>query len=230
VAPDTDAVVRKNIAELAPAIWGSCKSEPKYKLGIVLEGYRSNLDQARYDLGQEFFEVVAGNAFRSEGERSLILSEAINDLYSKHVGWDNFHHEPPVARRIASFVPDQAAIPASVAESLFMTVLTCRIGRGINYNQGVSPGARPSYDHILSQAGDQHVGLVFKALRHFSVQSRLSSAIARAQAKLALVEVRKNVINARLIECLDYLIVKIEGNAKAPLSKEFEELAAAYYS
>lgn len=66
VDPQTSQIVRKNISLIAPAIWSSCRDEPRYRLGIVLEGYRSNLHQEKYALGEQFFEVVDGNAFRSE--------------------------------------------------------------------------------------------------------------------------------------------------------------------
>lgn len=230
VTPETDPAVRKNISLIAPTIWGMCKSEPKYKLGIVLEGYRSNLHQEKYALGAQFFEVVAGNSFRSENERSAILSEALSDLYEKHSAWDNFHHEVPIARKIASFVPDQASIPLNVAEELFETTLICRVGNGVSYNGGVSPGGKGSYDHVLSLAGDKFAEFIVAALRGHRLSNRLYNANCRKQAKFALEEVRKNVINARLVECIDYLIDNIEQDRNAMNSKEFGELSASYFA
>ncbi|MEA3537886.1 MAG: hypothetical protein U9R73_02030 [Pseudomonadota bacterium] len=230
VSTETDPAVRKNISLIGPAIWAACKSEPKYKLGIVLEGYKSNLHQDKYSLGAQFFEIVGGNSFRSETERSVILNEALEELYEKHNAWDNFHHETPVARKIASFVPDQASIPINVADELFKTVLMCRIGNGVNYNGGVSPGGKASYDHVLSLAGDKFAHLVVKAMRGHQLQNRLYNATCRTQARHALVEVRKNIINARLAECFDYLIDKIEADRTALNSKDFEELSAAYFA
>lgn len=51
VSPDTDTQVRKNISIIAPAIWMNCGDEPKYKLGIILEGYNTNLHKEKYELG-----------------------------------------------------------------------------------------------------------------------------------------------------------------------------------
>ena len=100
VANDTDPAVRKNISLIAPALWATCKDEAKFKLGIVLEGYNINLYQDKHDLGKQFFEVVGGNAFRSTSDRVVIVDELITELRDKHNGWDNFHHEPPVASQI----------------------------------------------------------------------------------------------------------------------------------
>ncbi|WP_210250615.1 hypothetical protein [Mesorhizobium sp. SARCC-RB16n] len=77
VAPDTDQAVRKNIALLAPALWAKCLDEPRYKLGIVLEGYNSNLYKDKYQLGEQFFAVVGGNAYRSANERIIIVDNLI---------------------------------------------------------------------------------------------------------------------------------------------------------
>lgn len=227
VAPDTDAAVRKNVATVSRHIWNACTDQPKYRLGIVLEGYKSNLHQDKYNLGEQFFENVGGNSYRSESERSLILDEAINELYQKHHGWDNFHHEPPVARKIASFVPDQASVPLNIAERLFKTVLACRIGNGVKYNQGVSPGARAHYDVILALAGDKFGGIILNAIRDMAKAGSFYSEMRRGQVKQALTEAKKNAINARLIECYDYLIDKLPTDEKAPLSKEFAQLCGA---
>lgn len=230
VAPETDPAVRKNISLIAPTIWSTCKNEPRYKLGIVLEGYKSNLHQDKYDLGAQFFDVVSGNGFRSEGERSAILNEALADLYEKHNAWDNFYHEAPVARKIAAFTPDQVSIPVNVAEELFKTILMCRVGNGVSYNSGVSPGGKAPYDHVLSLAGDKFAGHVVSALRGHQVQNRLHNTTCRSQAKEALTQVRTNIINARLAECFDYLIANIESNRVAATSSDFAELSANYFA
>jgi hypothetical protein len=90
VAPDTDPGVRKNIAILAPALWKTCPDEPRYRLGIVLEGYNTNLYKDKYTLGEQFFGLVGGNAYRSVSERVVIVDTLITELIDKHNGWDNF--------------------------------------------------------------------------------------------------------------------------------------------
>ncbi|MBY0356150.1 MAG: hypothetical protein K2Q12_10560, partial [Rickettsiales bacterium] len=84
VSPEIDPAVRKNISLIASALWNSCLDEPKNKLGIVLEGYKTNLHNDKFKLGEQFFELVGGNAYRSPSERALILNELITDLHDKH--------------------------------------------------------------------------------------------------------------------------------------------------
>lgn len=228
VSPDTDAAVRKNIALLAPKIWENCKEEQKYKLGIVLEGYNANLHAEKHAHGSQFFEVVGGNAFKSTNERSSIVNEIIIDLQNKHDGWDNFQHEGPVASQLASYLPDNTAILDNFATPLFRTILDCRIGRGLSYCNGVSPRGKEYYDKILESAGDKFAPYVLAFLTHPQFQSLLRKTIARTQAREALERLKVNVINARLLECIDFVIANIETDPACVLNKEFRQLSDGY--
>jgi hypothetical protein len=228
VAADTDPSVRKNISLIAPALWNTCPDEAKYKLGIVLEGYNVNLYKDKHELGKQFFDVVGGNAFRSTSERVVIVDELITELRDKHNGWDNFHHEPPVASQLYSYVPDQGSILENLAQRLFKTILMCRIGNGVSYREGVSPSGKPYYDNILALAGDKYAPHVMVALSEFELRNRLGNATCRKHAKAALTIVKANVINQRLIECLDFLLTNIDADPKCVSSSEFKKLSADY--
>ena len=194
----------------------------------MLEGYKSNLHVDKYKLGEQFFEIVGGNSFRSESERALIVDAILTDLKDKHDGWDNFSNEVSAARVLATYVRDQADIIDNFAPKLFRTVLDCRIGRGLPYNNGVSQGARPYYDSILQLAGDKYASHVMAALSHIEFQVQLGNTISRTQCKQALEAVRTNVVNARILEGLDYLIANIEADNKAAMSSDFKKITAGY--
>lgn len=228
VSPDTDPAVRKNISLIAKCVWDSCLDEPRLKLGTVLEGYKANLHTDKYGLGEQFFEIVAGNAYRSNSERLIIVNELLIELKEKHHAWDNFHHEIPVARSLISYVPEASTIIPNIAETMFRTVLLCRIGNGVTYNNGVSPGARRYYDQVLSYAGDQYAPMVMELLNHYELRSNLGSATCRQQAKQALEAVKPNVINQRLNECLDYLITNIEATAGCVRDPNFKKLSVGH--
>ena len=150
VSSETDPQVRKNISIIAPAIWKNCADEPKFKLGIILEGYNTNLHEEKYELGEQFFQVVAGNPYRSPGERAVIVDTLLDQLLEKHNEWDNFHHEAPVANSISSYIQEQKDILPNNAEKLIKAVLICRIGNGVSYHNGVSPRGKSYYDDLLS--------------------------------------------------------------------------------
>ncbi len=228
VTPETDPAVRKNIAILVPKLWEGCGDEPRYRLGIVLEGYNTNLYREKYTLGDQFFTLVGGNAYRSASERLVTIDTLITDLLDKHNGWDNFHHEAPVAANLWSYIPDQNSIIDNLAARLFKTVLLCRIGRGVSYLDGVSPGGKPYYDSILKLGGDKFSPHIMAALSHYEIKGQLDRSICRAQAKQALTIARSNVINQRLIECLSYIIDNIETNPSCVSSVEFKRLSNGY--
>lgn len=104
VSADTDPQVRKNISVIAPVIWDNCLDDPKYKIGITLEGYNTNLHKEKYLLGEQFLQVVGGNPYRTPNERAIIVDTLLDQLLEKHSGWDNFHHEAPIADTIASYI------------------------------------------------------------------------------------------------------------------------------
>jgi len=228
VSPETDPQVRKNISVIAPAIWGNCIDEPKYKLGIILEGYNTNLHRDKYELGGQFFQVVGGNPFRSPGERAVIVDTLLDQLLEKHNGWDNFHHEAPVADSVASCIQEQNDILPNNAEKLVKVIMMCRIGRGVTYCSGVSPRGKDYYDYILSKLGDKYASHAMAILTHYEIQRKLGGSVCRAQAKQALEIIKQSVVNARLIECLDYLISRIENSGKCVLDSDFKKLSAQY--
>lgn len=228
VSPDTDATVRKNISILAPAIWATCVDEPKYKLGIVLEGYNANLHVNKHQLGGQFFDIVDGNAFRSTNEKSIHVNELLIQLRAKHGSLDNFQHEGPIAAQLAGYLPDHASILDNFAFELFRTVLDCRMGKGVSYCNGVSPRGQTYYDMILANAGDKYTPYVLSLLTHDNFQYSLKNTTVRTQTRQALEVVKTNVISQRIIECLDFVIAKIEQSPTCVLSNEFRTLSAAH--
>lgn len=230
VASDTDPQVRKNISLIAPTIWEKCADQPKYKLGIILEGYNTNLHKDKYDFGEQFFDAVRGNPFRSQNERVIIVDSLLDDLLEKHNGWDNFHHEAPVADSIASYIQDPSDILPNNVEKLVKVVLICRIGRGVSYCNGVSPRGRAYYDSILALLGDQYAPSAMAALTHYEIQCQLESGICKEQAKLALGGIKQSVVNGRISEMLSYLEAEIDKTGKCVFSSDFKKLSADYIS
>ena len=226
VFEDTEPQIRKNISLIAPVVWKNCVDEPKFKLGIILEGYNNNLHNAKYQLGEQFFQVVNGNPYRSPNERAIIVDGLLDQLLEKHNEWDNFHNEGPVADSLASYIHEQSDILPNNIEKLVKVVLMCRIGRGVSYCNGVSPRGATYYEHMLVLLGDQYAAHVMAALGHYEIQRKLEAKICRQQAKIALELIKQSVVNARLIECLDYLISKIEGTGKCVMDSVFKKLSA----
>lgn len=228
IAPDTDPQVRKNIALLAISVWEASNDDTKYRLGLTLEGYNTNLHHNKYQLGEQFFQTVGGNAFRSDSERAIIVDGLIDQLLEKHNGWDNFHHEAPVADSISSYINGQQDILQNFAPKLIKVTLMCRIGRGMSYCNGVSPRGRSYYDRIIGLLGDQFAPTALAALTQYEIQAQLERDICREQACLALSVLKSGVINQRLQECIDFLISNLPTTGRIVFDNRFKTLSAGY--
>lgn len=228
VASDTDPQVRKNIALLALSVWEASSDDTKYRVGLTLEGYNTNLYQDKYQLGEQFFQAVGGNAFRSNAERAIIVDGLIDQLLEKHNGWDNFHHEAPVADSIVSYLDSQQDILPNFAPKLIKVTLMCRIGRGISYCNGVSPRGSVYYDRIIGLLGDQYAPMALVALASYEIQAQLGLEICRQQACHALNILKAGVVNQRLQECIDFLLTNLPATGKIVFDSRFKQLSTGY--
>ncbi len=77
-------------------------------------------------------------------------------------------------------------------------------------------------------AGDKYAPHVMASLSEFEIRNRLGGALCRKHAIAALTIVKGNVINERLIECLDYLLANIDINQSCISNSEFKKLSAGY--
>lgn len=230
VAADTDPQVRKNISLLAISVWKTSSDDTKYRLGLILEGYNTNLYRDKYQLGEQFFQSVGGNAFRSNSERAIIVDNLVDELLEKHNGWDNFQHEALVADTISSYINGQQDILQNFATKFIKVVLMCRIGKGMSYNNGVSPRGRIYYDRFISLLGDQFAPIALAVLSHYELQGKLEREICRQQACEALAVLKAGVVNQRLLECIDFLITNLPGTGRAVFDSRFKSLSAGYIS
>jgi hypothetical protein len=222
------SVLRKNIALLVPILWENSGDDVKYKLGIILEGYNNNLHKDKYERGNEFFDLARGNKFRTANEREVILDSLVNELVDKHNGWDNFYNEVPIAERIMTFVEKQSDIPQKVSGDLVHAIVLCRVGKGTSYRTGVSPEGRKYYDQFISLLGDDYVGAFIVALLQPDVTRAMYSDIAMKHLIETIKNLRKNIINERAQECLDYLVKELPKSDRVIFSDHFKKISAPF--
>lgn len=230
VDSNSEQVLRKNISEIAPLVWKCTDERLKYKIGVKIDGYRTNLHQDKLDKGIEFLKIVNGLEYESLSTRIITLENLAEKLKETHEGWDNYYHEPTIIREILKYCKKSTDIPKEVLPKLVKIVLRCRIGRGNSYRDGVSPGGLPLYDKFLSTLDDNGIEHCINAFFSPEINSKLQKHICQKHLKCILQNLKLIVISERLQNCIDMLIQDIPNAYRATDKREFRELAAPFIS
>lgn len=224
VAEDTEATLRKNISLIAPKVWTFAAARVKQEVGERIAGYRTNLQQAKLEKGVEFLHVVDGLNFETLPQREIALTKLASDLRETHFEWDNFHHEPAVARQILAYCKKAEDISPSCIGPLAEIVIRCRLGNGVNYCNGVSPGAAPLYEQFLSILDDAGIKASLFYLGSPEILQKLSYAKCRMHLPQVLEVLREHVISDRLRDAIDLIASDPERAITIIQSHEFREL------
>ncbi len=220
----TGNIVRKNIALFAPHIWERSSENIRYKLGVTLDGYKNNLHEEKHRLGLEFFTFCNGNKYQSLDSRIIALDSYANDLLEARYEYNNFHNEPQYIRKILTYLETEHDLPEERAAKIIKVVLICRIGKGIPYNQGVSPGGKKSYDEFFSLLGDANIINVILAMHSNEVRASLTNSICQEHMVDILKLLRANAISDRVQEILDFLISRPKILSNIHLDSKYKEI------
>lgn len=224
VDPSSSQVLRKNIAEISPTAWQYSSDSIKCKIGIVIDGYRTNLHQVKLDKGVEFLRLVGGLMYETLPARIIALEKLVDDLEDAHQGRDNYYHEPAIMTEIIQYFRSSADIPKEVLPRLARAVLRCRLGRGLSYRDGVSPSGLPLYDKFLGMLDDEGIVECIIALFKPDICSKLRNPICQAHLIAVVHVLEKIAISERIKQALQYLSKDVKVAYQANTRREFREL------
>jgi len=228
VSASSEQVLRKNISQIAPLVWECASDQVKYKIGAQIDGYRTNLHDEKLEKGIEFLSIVGGRMYESLPARSMALESLADQLKDKHEGRDNYYNEPAVMKEILQYCKSSTDIPKEVLPSLVTTILRCRLGRGLSYQSGVSPGGRPMYDQFLKLLDDDGIASCIANLFSPEINSKLQNRICQMHLKAVLENLKSIVISERLRDSIDILLRDVPNASVASKKKEFRELTAPF--
>lgn len=228
VSPETDQILKKNISKLAPLIWNFAEERVKYKIGAMVDGYRTNLHQDRLASGLEFLKLVDGRSYESLPAKIIALENLSDKLDDAHDGWDNFYNEPPIADEILSYFKTSVDIPRECLPKLVRVFLRCRLGRGLSYRRGVSPSGLSKYDKFFGMLDDHGVAECISSLFLPEVNSKLRNSICQDHLGEILNIIRKITISDRLKGAIDFLLSDLADAHKAWSKNEFRELTKSH--
>lgn len=226
VSSDIPTIVRNNILLVSSKLWGYVLESTKYDLGTKKEFYKNNLEKDKEDLAYTFFEKCNGLNYLTLTEKSLTINNLCDDLYLTTHGWDNYYNEPPIAKEIMKYIKLSSDIPEEQASKLIKTFLECRIGREVNYCNGVSPSAKLYYDNFFKILSKDQIKILIALLQDNLQSIDQNNTIKIQNIKEILELIKSDLLGDRLNEIINYLIECAEENIlhTAYNQKEFKDL------
>lgn len=230
VAPDSAQILRKNVSLISPELWKLSSKRAKFRIGQLVAGYQVNLDEAKVLLGNEYLEHVGGLSFLPASIKISRVNDAISRLRDAHHGYDNYYHEPPIMKEILSHCPTSSDLSPEFLPQLVSTVLRCRLGRGISYRNGVSPGGLPLYDQMFAMFDDNAIIEFINAVSDHTVLVRLENSTCLSHYIDVLAILRPLPVSDRLGQALDMLISDPKATSRTIESTDFRDIMLPYSS
>ncbi len=206
ISDSTTIESRNNILLLTKVIWDYCRDDVKYDLGEKKLFFRNNLQHDKEALAYKFLENCGGLSYLSLTEKSLMISSLCDELYSAHNGYDNYYHEPPIAKEIMKLIDSASDIPKDREEKLINTFLACRIGREVTYCNGVSQGAITYYEDLFSVLSEDQIKTTLVELRSHMASIYSGDSIRAKNTRKIIDILNRKDLSDRIREILNYIV------------------------
>lgn len=201
-SPNTAAQVKNNIKLVAKQAWSLGSEEIKYECGFKYATYASNGEIDRKTAANEFLTVVKGLPYLPVDTLAIELAEKISDLYQAHIGFNNFHSEPPHARALAAYVSSTGSIPDSVRKPYVKTLVMARIGNGY----GVSRMAVSHYDQLIDRFGEHEFRETLLLVTDSEFESRVCLNSCRENYRYLVAKISPKATNQRTKQGFEMLL------------------------
>jgi len=199
--------IRNNIKLVAKHAWGVSSDDIKYELGIKYRTFSANAEIQRRDYAREFIDLVGGLSYLPPETFQLEFGQAIQNLYSAHTNFNNFHNEPPHARLLIKYIPDSGKIPKELRYTYVKTVVMCAVGNGY----GVSNMAYSYYNAMLDKFQDKEIYVFCSLPKDREFSSRLQLADCKENYKNLALKFKERTSNTKILTILE-LIEKTQNN------------------
>lgn len=196
--------VKNNIRLIAKDIWLLLPEQQKKETGIKYANWSINGDLPRKTAAREFLETVDGLSYLNEDELVVELSDVLRLLHDTHFGFNNFYNEPPFARMIKKYIPEDGKIPDSIRRLYVKTLTLCRIGNGY----GTSALAEPIYDELIGKFTDKEIKEFLYLFQDLEVNSQLCFPNCQKNLREILNTLKFHTSNSSILQLIDYIINK----------------------
>jgi len=108
------ANTRTNLTLVASAIWNCASQQAKYNAGLKYAVFSANAEIDRKNYARDFLTSVNGLSYLANDSKAIEMDQVLDALYSAHMGWNNFHNEPPHAKALMQYIPLTGDVPKEV--------------------------------------------------------------------------------------------------------------------
>ncbi len=164
------ANVRTNLILVASTIWNCASQQARYNAGLKYAVFSANAEIDRRNYARDFLTSVNGLSFLPNDSKAIEMDQVLDNLYSAHMGWNNFHNEPPHAKALFQYIGDTGEVPKEILSKYVKILIMCFVGNGY----GVSTASFPIYEELIGRFSDKHYLSFVQSLNEADIQSRLS--------------------------------------------------------
>lgn len=198
----SEAQARTNVRQLFPSLWPYLPEDARYQFGIRYGRFVANGDQGPADLARELLDEVEAQRYLPTQTRIVELDVALDDLYSTHHGYDNFHTEPLPARTLRKLVGPTPHVPVENRTKYVHTVVDCYLGNP----WGVSTAASGVYTELVEAFTPDEALIALLSFTTPVIESELQMPKPAARWRTLLKLLRPRVVGEHakaLIDALD---------------------------
>ena len=174
-APDTEPHALDNVRALWPDLWPYVSEDARNELGTKLGRFTASAEQDRASKARELLDVVDGAQYLPESVRQAEIDQALDDLVNVHNGFDNFYHEPRVARQLEDLVGKYGNVPAPLTRKYVHNLVHVFLTNG----HGVAWNADPTYRELISRFDVSQASLALRTFTSTMISSRLQHSLSR---------------------------------------------------
>lgn len=200
--PKVAVEVKQNIRLIAKFIWLMTGEDAKHEVGVKYATYAANADIGRRDAAKDFLQIVEGLAYLPSDALTVEIAEKVQNLFSAHLGFNNFYNEPAHAKALAPYISSAGVIPEPVRYPYVKAVTMCAIGNGY----GISVAAYSYYQQMLERFTDNEIWTVALLVTDTEFASRLSLPDCRQRFQKLLTYFKGRTSNQGIIAAVDYIL------------------------
>ncbi|EDT25475.1 hypothetical protein OQL12_003065 [Clostridium perfringens] len=193
--------IKNNVKLIAKDVWNNSSNQAKCDTALKYAIFAANGEVEKRRIANEFLSLVNGLAYLPNDQKIADMDEKLNLLYTAHYGYNNFYNEPIYAKELVKYIPETGEIPKLLEEKYIKYVLLCRLGNPY----GVSEGALPYYEKMISLFKEEHFAIFCKLLMDSDIQNSVRNDFS-GKTYLKLADTFFNItVNEHLKEILKYI-------------------------